>query len=156
MACFSSFFDNIIWGINIQVLDYWFASKKKTFKANKYFFSLCKVIFKMLGNNFQHHNRIKNMKQNVVNMRFHKDDLMQENSPSYEEAKEYLKNRREVRIETLDGAISICRIVMLIRKLKLPGYTFVTKILYSACGLLSTFLSVFKMVVDQPILVELQ
>lgn len=45
---------------------------------------------------------------------------------------------------------------MLIRKLKLPGYTFVTKILYSFMGLLSTFLSVLKMIYDQPILVEIQ
>ena len=87
MACISSFFDNIIWGINIEVLDYWFSSHYKTFKANKYFFSLCKVIFKMLGNNFKHHNRIKNMKQNVVKMRVYKEDLMVETSPSYEEAK---------------------------------------------------------------------
>ena len=50
----------------------------------------------------------------------------------------------------------IFRIVMLVRKLKLPGYTFVTKILYSGCGLISVFLSVYKMVLDQPILVEIQ
>lgn len=137
----------------MEVLDYWFSNHYKTFKANKYFFSLCKVVFKMLGNNFKHHMRIKEMKQNVVRMREYKDDPLTPTSPSYEEAKDYLKNRREVRIETLDGAISICRIVMLIRKLKLPGCGFVTKILYSACGLLSTCLSVFKMVVDQPILV---
>lgn len=24
-SCLSGFFDNIIWGINIEVLDYWFA-----------------------------------------------------------------------------------------------------------------------------------
>jgi hypothetical protein len=50
----------------------------------------------------------------------------------------------------------IFRIVMLVRKLKLPGHTFVTKILYSACGLISTFLSVYKMILDQPVLVEIQ
>lgn len=50
----------------------------------------------------------------------------------------------------------ICRIIMLARKLKLPGYSFVTKILYSACGLISTLLSTWKMILDQPVLVELQ
>lgn len=45
---------------------------------------------------------------------------------------------------------------MLARKLKLPGYTFITKILYSFCGLISTFLATYKMVLDQPILVELK
>ena len=45
---------------------------------------------------------------------------------------------------------------MLVRKLKLPGYTFVTKILYSCCGLISTFLAAYKMILDQPILVELK
>ena len=50
----------------------------------------------------------------------------------------------------------IFRIVMLVRKLKLPGYTFVTKILYSSCGLICTFLSVYKMILDQPVLVEIQ
>lgn len=50
----------------------------------------------------------------------------------------------------------IFRVVMLVRKLKLPGYTFVTKILYSCCGLISTFLSVYKMAIDQPVLVEIK
>jgi hypothetical protein len=59
-------------------------------------------------------------------------------------------------METLDGAISICRIVMLVRRLKLPGYTFVTKILYSFMGLLSTFLSVLKMIYEQPVMIEIQ
>lgn len=40
--------------------------------------------------------------------------------------------------------------------MKLPGYTFVTKILYSCCGLISTFLATYKMILDQPILVELK
>jgi hypothetical protein len=62
MAFFSNLFDNIIWGINTQVLDVWFSIKLKKFKANKYFFSLIKIIFKMLGNNFKHHSRIKSMK----------------------------------------------------------------------------------------------
>lgn len=73
MACISNFFDNIIWGINIQVLDF-FSEKYKYFKANKYFFSLCKIIFKMLGNNFKHHNRIKNMKEIVIKLRDYKDE----------------------------------------------------------------------------------
>jgi hypothetical protein len=63
MAFFSNLFDNIIWGINTEVLDVWFSSKLKKFKANKYFFSLIKIIFKMLGNNFKHHSRIKSMKE---------------------------------------------------------------------------------------------
>lgn len=87
MASISSFFDNIIWGINIEVLDYWFAAHYKTVKANKYLFSLFKIIFKMLGNNFQHHHRIQSMKQNVLKMREYKDNLMTESSPSHEEAK---------------------------------------------------------------------
>lgn len=62
MAFFSNLFDNIIWGINSGVLDLWFSTKLKKFKANKYFFSLLKIIFKMLGNNYKHHLRIKSMK----------------------------------------------------------------------------------------------
>jgi len=50
----------------------------------------------------------------------------------------------------------VLRVIMLVRKLKLPGYTFVTKILYSCCGLISTFLSTYKMIVDQPMLMELK
>jgi hypothetical protein len=50
----------------------------------------------------------------------------------------------------------ILRVVMLVRKLKLPGYTFVTKILYSCCGLISTLLATYKMILEQPILLELK
>ena len=98
MACISNFFDNIIWGINIEVLDFWFAEKYKYFKANKYFFSLCKIIFKMLGNNFKHHTRIKNMKEIVVKLRNYKDEPISETNETFELAKDYLKHRREVRI----------------------------------------------------------
>ena len=64
MAFFSGIFNNIIWGIDTEVLPAkWFKRRYKGFKANKYFFSLCKIIFKMLGSNFKHHNRIKNMKE---------------------------------------------------------------------------------------------
>ena len=45
---------------------------------------------------------------------------------------------------------------MLVRKLKLPGHTFVTKILYACCGLISTFLATYRMIVDQPTLMELK
>jgi len=63
MAFFSNIFDNIIWGINTEVLSHWYSSKLKRFKANKYFFSLFKIIFKMLVNNYKFHSRIKNMKE---------------------------------------------------------------------------------------------
>ena len=63
MAFFSNFFDNIIWAINTEVLSLWYSSKFKTFKTYKYRFSLFKIIFKMLGNNYKHHSRIKNMKE---------------------------------------------------------------------------------------------
>ncbi|MCB0371002.1 MAG: hypothetical protein KDD45_16670 [Bdellovibrionales bacterium] len=53
-------------------------------------------------------------------------------------------------------AVMVLRVIMLVRKLKLPGHTFVTKILYSCCGLISTFLSTYKMFQDQPLLVELK
>jgi hypothetical protein len=62
MAFFSNLFDNIIWGINTEVLSEWYSSKLKKFKANKYYFSLLKIIFKMLGNNYKHHLRIRSMK----------------------------------------------------------------------------------------------
>lgn len=85
MACISNFFDNIIWLINIKVLDYWIRGHKtrKQLKANKYFFSLLKVIFKMLGNNFKHHNRIKNMKQIVIDLRKYKDENISQYNPTY-------------------------------------------------------------------------
>lgn len=63
MSFFSSIFNNIIWGVDTDVLAAkYFRVRYKGFKANKYFFSLLKIICKMLGNNFKHHNRIKNMK----------------------------------------------------------------------------------------------
>jgi hypothetical protein len=62
LALFSNFFDNIIWAINTEIISIWYGSKQRLFKAYKYRFSLGKIIFKMLGNNFKHQSRIKNMK----------------------------------------------------------------------------------------------
>lgn len=62
MAFFSNFFDNLIWAINTDIITIWYASKLKTFKGSKYRFSLGKIIFKLLGNNYKHQSRIKDMK----------------------------------------------------------------------------------------------
>jgi hypothetical protein len=63
MALLSNFFDNIIWAINTEIISRWYSSKLKIFKANKYRFSLGKIIFKLLGSNYKHQSRIKNMKE---------------------------------------------------------------------------------------------
>lgn len=62
MAMLSNFFDNFIWAINTDIISIWYSSKLKRFKAFKYRFSLGKLIFKMLGNNYKHQSRIKSMK----------------------------------------------------------------------------------------------
>lgn len=156
MAFFSNFFDNIIWAINTDIISIWYSSKLKLFKAQKYRLSLGKIIFKMLGNNYKHQSRIKCMKEILNELKQFKEEQICSSDRTYELCKDYLKHREEIRIEQLDGAIMILRVIMLVRKLKLPGYTFVTKILYSCCGLISTFLATYKMILDQPILVELK
>lgn len=45
---------------------------------------------------------------------------------------------------------------MLVRRLKLPGFKYVTSILHAACGLISTILSSIKMFMEQPVLLEIQ
>jgi len=62
MAFFSALFDNLIWGINTQIISYWLGPSLKGFKGKKYLFSLLKIIFKMLGNNFKHQSRRRCMK----------------------------------------------------------------------------------------------
>jgi hypothetical protein len=156
MAFFSNLFDNIIWGINTEILSGEYSSKLKGFKGKKYFFSLLKIIFKMLGNNFKHHLLIKKAKEVLTELEPHSQQSISTHNNSYRLCKQYLKQREQIFLDGIDTAIMLLRLVMLVRKLKLPGYTFVTKILYSCCGLISTFLSTYKMLVDQPMLVELK
>ena len=66
MAFFSALFDNLIWGINTQIISYWLGPSLKGFKGKKYFFSLMKIIFKMLGNNFKHQSRRRCMNE-IIN-----------------------------------------------------------------------------------------
>lgn len=154
MAFFSNLFDNMIWSINTEILSIWYSSNLRRFKANKYFFSLLKIIFKMLGNNYKHQSRIKCMKEIINQLKPYREDLI--NNQTYQLCKQYLKHREEIFVEGIDGAVMVLRVIMLVRKLKLPGYTFVTKILYSCCGLISTFLAAYKMILEQPLLVELK
>ena len=63
MAFFSNIFDNMIWAVNTEIISIWYGHKVKGWKGNKYFFSLMKIIFKMLGNNFKHQSRVKTMKE---------------------------------------------------------------------------------------------
>lgn len=107
----------------------------------------------MLANNFKHHHRIKNMKEILSKLKYFREDQLQFNSTAYQLCKDYMKHRMEVRVEEIDFSIMVFRLVMLIRKLKLPLHPYVTKILYSSCGLIATFLSTYKMILDQPVLV---
>ena len=99
MSFFSSIFNNIIWGIDTDVLAArYFRVRYKGFKANKYFFSLLKIICKMLASNFTHHNRIKNMKEILSKLKYYREDQLQYNTTAYQLCKDYLKHRMEVRI----------------------------------------------------------
>ena len=62
MAFFSNIFDNMIWGVNTEIISICYGHRVKRWKGNKYFFSLMKIIFKMLGNNYKHQSRVKCMK----------------------------------------------------------------------------------------------
>lgn len=153
MAFFSNLFDNIIWTINTNILSRWLSPHLKKLKARKYFFSLLKIVFKMLGNNYKHQLRVKGMKEIIGELRPFGDQKIAMDNGTYALCKQYLNQREEMFREGIDVAIMVLRIVMLVRKLKLPGHTFVTKTFYSCCGLVSTFLSTYKMVVEQPLLV---
>jgi hypothetical protein len=98
MAFFSNLFDNIIWGINTDILSPWYSSKLKRFKANKYFFSMLKIIFKLLVNNYKHHSRIKSMKEILNELKQYKEEQISSDNRTYDLCKEYLKHRYEIRI----------------------------------------------------------
>lgn len=91
MAFFSNLFDNIIWGINTEILSVWYSSKLKRFKANKYFFSLLKIIFKMLANNYKHQSRVKCMKEIINELKPFREESI--NNDTYELCKQYLNHR---------------------------------------------------------------
>ena len=62
------------------------------------------------------------MKEILSKLKHYREDQLQYNPTAYQLCKDYLKHRMEVRIEEIDGAIMLFRIVMLVRKLKLPGH----------------------------------
>jgi hypothetical protein len=156
MAFFSNLFDNMIWAINTGILSMWYGERLRWLEANKYFFSMLKIIFKMLANNYKHQSRVKVMGEIVHELKPYCQDPISLHNCTYDLCKQYLKHREEIFVEGMDLAVMGLRVVMLTRKLKLPGHTFVTKILYSCCGLISTLLSAYKMFMDQPVLVELK
>ena len=93
MALFSNFFDNFIWAINTDIISIWYSSKLKMFKAYKYRFSLGKIIFKMLGNNYKHQSRIKNMKAILNELKQFKEEQISTSDQTYQLCKQYLKER---------------------------------------------------------------
>lgn len=115
--------DNLLWGINIGVLSSVYdAATKKKWKAWKHTFSLVRIIFKLLTYNFSFQVRNRDIRELLVRLRPLKDQPIREDSAAHEMCLEYLKMRSEVRLELLDSAIMILRIVMLVRRLELPGY----------------------------------
>lgn len=115
--------DNLLWGINIGVLSSVYdAATKKRWKAMKHTFSLFRIIFKLLTYNFSFQIRNREIRDLLVQLRPLKDQPIKEDSPSYEMCISYLKMRSEIRLELLDSAIMILRIIMLVRRLELPGY----------------------------------
>ena len=120
---FHNIVDNLLWGINIGVLSSVYdATTKKRWKAMKHTFSLVRIIFKLLTYNFSFQIRNREIRELLVQLRPVKDQPIREDSQAHEMCLSYLKMRSEVRLELLDSAIMILRIVMLVRRLELPGY----------------------------------
>lgn len=119
---FHNIVDNLLWGINIGVLSSVYDQKtKKKWKAMKHTFSLFRIIFKLLLYNFSFQIRNKEIRDVLVQLRPLKDELIREDSTGHELCLQYLKMRGEMRFELLDSVIMLLRIVMLVRRLKLPG-----------------------------------
>ena len=93
MAFFSNIFDNIIWGINTEIISIWLKRYLRGFKAKKYFFSMMKIIFKMLGNNYKHQSRVRTMKEIINELKPYREDLITPENMSYNLCKQYLKHR---------------------------------------------------------------
>ena len=96
MAFFSNIFDNMIWGVNTEIISIWYGDRVKHWKGNKYFFSLMKIIFKMLSNNYKHQSRVKTMKEIIKELQPYREELINLDNMSYELCKQYLKHREEI------------------------------------------------------------
>lgn len=119
---FHNIVDNLLWGINIGVLSSVYDQKTyKKWKASKHTFSLIRIIFKLLLYNFSFQIRSKEIREILVQLRPLKDTLIREDSQAQELCVEYLKLRSEIRFEILDSVLMLLRVVMLVRRLKLPG-----------------------------------
>jgi len=82
MACVSNLFDNLIWAVNVKLMESIDRRGRLQLKSHKYLFSLLTIIFKMLGNNFKYHNRIRCMNELLADLKQVMNHPITDNSPT--------------------------------------------------------------------------
>ena len=76
---------------------------------------------------------------------------IQKNNKRYLKVCEFIDVRREYRFKVLDFLLNIMRFIMLAHALQFPGFKKLSHIFISICGIFSTSLSIFNVLIGEQV-----
>mmetsp|Transcript_12984 Transcript_12984/g.24104 ORF Transcript_12984/g.24104 Transcript_12984/m.24104 type:complete len:200 (-) Transcript_12984:951-1550(-) len=82
--------------------------------------------------------------------------ILTKGSNNYEVLCKLIKERRELRFKRIEVFQHILRMLMLVRSLRLPGHTRMSRTFCAVCGMVSSVLSIFKTIAQKPRILKVE
>ena len=134
--------DNILWLVHVGVTIEYF--NQRLFEQIKDGLSLIRYLLRMsifLLTIFERKLLEKTLFQDL----YRNSSNIEENKYEVTVLDKLLATRKKIRFQSLEMIINVLRIIKLVKSLKLPGYTNISPIFSSNCGIISGAFSLFKL-----------
>ncbi|KAL4473884.1 hypothetical protein ABPG74_022748 [Tetrahymena malaccensis] len=130
--------------------------REHKWKDKKNSFSLLRIVFSIIRHLWSLYMRYKKEVDIYKQISEAEEKQMTKEDKIYELCNKLIKKRRKRRFEWFEVTIDVCRFFMLYKGLKLPAYKIVDPAFIGLCGVMSSTMSLMKMIIDKKIFVSVQ
>ena len=148
--------DNLVWCADIGIISKVIAKANIRWKDTKDISSLARCIIGLLVSfitSFNTFDKIQSVKTNFSEL---PNKVIKKNNKMYAKVCDLVDSRREYRFKLVDVVINILRFVMLAHSLQFPAFKKISKIFISICGILSTSLLIFNVLIGEQVVKVVQ
>lgn len=136
------FCDNLVWASSIELIrDRW------GYKRLKDLCSLTRCFLEIIISLLARRSHMQSLTNSRKAFLESPDAVFSHHSPSYEVLEKALSLRKDLRYIRLRFIQNAFRLCMLVKSLRLPGHWLLSTVFVSVCGIVSTGLNVFKLLI---------
>jgi Peroxisomal biogenesis factor 11 (PEX11) len=153
--------DNLVWCADIGIISKFIAHANIRWKDTKDMSSLCRCVLGLilsLITSSKTFDKIKAIKQGFISKDTNRQKygnfeakVIEKHKKNYLKVSQLVDSRREYRFRVLDVIINILRFCMLAQALNFPCFRKLSKIFISICGIFSTSLSIFGVLIGEQV-----